>query len=49
MNLGALIALAKLVQDTDLIKIDKTGYYEKVGKYYTETGSVSRAEEGLGL
>jgi len=49
MNVGALIALFKLAQDADLIKIDKTGYYKKVGKYYTETGSVSRAEEGLGL
>jgi len=52
MNVGALIALFKLAQDADLIKIDKidkTEYYKKVGKYYTETGSVSRAEEGLGL
>ena len=49
MNVGALLALLKLAQDADLIKIDKTVYYEKVGKYYTETGAVSRAEEGLGL
>jgi hypothetical protein len=55
MNVGALIALLKLaqdanlVQDANLIKIDKTEYYQKVQKYYTETGAVSRAEEGLGL
>tara|TARA_Y100000310_G_C20219000_1_gene594879 strand:+ start:471 stop:620 length:150 start_codon:yes stop_codon:yes gene_type:complete len=49
MNVGALIALLKLAQDADLIKIDKTGYYERVGKYYTETGAISRAKEGLGL
>jgi len=55
MNLGALITLVKLAQDADLvqdanlIKIDKTEYYQKVQKYYTETGAVSRAEEGLGL
>jgi len=49
MNLGALFLLLKLAQDADLIKIDKTAYYEKVGKYYTETGAISRAKEGLGL
>jgi hypothetical protein len=49
MNVGALFLLLKLAQDADLIKIDKTEYYQKVQKYYTETGAVSRAKEGLGL
>jgi len=48
MNLGALLALVKLAQDAGLTKVVKTKQ-EIYGKYYTETGAISRAEEGLGL
>jgi len=48
MNLGALIALVKLVQDAGLTETKFDPQWEKL-KLYTEAGAVSRAEEGLGL
>jgi len=47
MNLGALIPLLKLAQDSGLTK--KGVVYAKPSEIYTKEKSLERAEKGLGL
>jgi len=46
MNLGALLVLVKLVQDTE---IAKPTYLETIAPFYKKEKALYRAEQGLGL
>jgi len=46
MNLGALIPLIKLVQDSGITKESSGEVYKRI---YTKEKALERAEKGLGL
>ena len=46
MNLGALIPLLKLTQDSGITTVSSKEVYKKI---YTKEKALERAEKGLGL